>query len=686
MTGVSTDSLIGRVLGDRYRLVSLVGTGASAQVYAAEDLALRRRVGAKVLHPALSGDPRFQKRFRNEAQNAAQMTHPRLLAVYDWNDSDDGAYLVTELLTGGSLRHMLDASKTLSLSQTLVVGLHAAEGLSYAHDLGFVHRDIKPANLLFGDDGRLRIADFGIARAVAEAAWTEPEGSLIGTARYAAPEQSSGGNISESADIYALGLTMVEAVTGEVPLVGTTPLATMVMRQDTDVEVPDELGPLVSVIAGATLADPEQRLSASEMVKQLREVASQLPRPMMLPLSGLEERLSGDRTNPVLPRPYEAETGLAILPDEAQGEEIVDLDSDATDAEAADFAAAATRQIPDTYDPATRWTDDPIPLPELPATAAVEDAPTDPKPGPIKRAFKALGRPKVLIPLLAVMSVIGVLVAFGDRTLPTPAPTTHAVTDFTEVNLTQATEVIETNEWIPNVRLTRVDGTEAGEVISQNVEVGTELAEGATVRLVVSEGPELHLVPELVGLKLFEARQLLTNAGLDPGEVTEFFDEEIPNRQITEMGVPAHSEVETGTSVPVTVSKGPGPRSMPDLRGMTVEEATDTLAGSGLTLAEGEPEYSETVPEGEIIRAIPGPQVEVGRGLEATVFVSLGLPFVTVPNVVGMQAAEAADELVRVGLVVDDTVGAPNRPVLITDPPAGTKVRKGTGVRIITRR
>jgi serine/threonine protein kinase/beta-lactam-binding protein with PASTA domain len=678
VTGVSTDSLVGRVLGDRYRLVSLVGTGASAQVYAAEDLALRRRVAVKVLHAALSGDPRFQKRFRNEAQNAAQMTHPRLLAVYDWNDSDDGAYLVTELLTGGSLRHMLDTTETLSLSQTLVVGLHGAEGLSYAHDLGFVHRDIKPANLLFGDDGRLRIADFGIARAVAEAAWTEPEGSLIGTARYAAPEQSTGGAVTGAADVYALGLTMIEAVVGVVPLVGTTPLATMVMRQETDVEVPDQLGVLASVIAAATTANPATRLSAADFVTALRDVASQLPRPLMLPLSGLADRISGDRTDNVLPRPYEAETGVLILP---SGE-----GPNGAEAEV-DLLQATTGQIPDAYDPATRWTDDPIPPPELPASAANDGSdPQADQPGRIRRVGRALFRRRVLIPILAALAIFAGLVLAGNRTLPTPAPPSHAVVDFTSGTLAQATAKIEANGWTPNVRITRVDGTVAGEIVTQSAEVGTELAEGSTVRLVVSEGPELHLVPEIVGLRLFEAKTLLRNAGLEVGELTEFFDEETPSRQVTAAGFEPHTQIETGTLVPLTVSKGPEPRSMPDLRGLTVEEAQASLAAIGLTLVEGAAEHSETVPEGQIIRAIPGVNAQVARGLEATVYVSLGLPFVTVPNVVGKAAATAADILIAAGLVVEDTVGAPNRPVLATDPPAGERVRKGTAVIIYTRR
>ncbi|MDD9372142.1 MAG: protein kinase, partial [Acidimicrobiales bacterium] len=180
---------IGRVLGGRYRLLSPLGAGASAQVYLADDVRLRRQVAVKVLHPALADDESFLRRFRAEAQSAASLSHPHLLAVFDWSGDDETPFLVTEYLSGGSLRALLDAGQRLSASQALVIGLEAARALDYAHRQGFVHRDIKPANLLFGADGRLHIADFGLARAIAEAGWTET-GAVLGTARYASPEQA----------------------------------------------------------------------------------------------------------------------------------------------------------------------------------------------------------------------------------------------------------------------------------------------------------------------------------------------------------------------------------------------------------------------------------------------------------------------------------------------------------------
>lgn len=275
---------VGRVLGGRYRLVALIGSGSSARVYLADDVSLGRRVAVKALRAGLTGDYRFLRRFRAEAKAAAQLGHPNILAVYDWGEDAAAAYLVTEVLLGGSLRNMIDASPQLSSSQGLLVALQVAQALSYAHELGWVHRDIKPANLMFGKDGRLRIADFGIARALAEATWTEPEGVLVGTARYAAPEQATAKSVDGKADVYSLALTVVEAVTGRVPLLGETALATMMLRQDRDLSGLEDLGALGEVLMDAGRADPTLRPTATELIDRLLRAARNLPRPGRLPL------------------------------------------------------------------------------------------------------------------------------------------------------------------------------------------------------------------------------------------------------------------------------------------------------------------------------------------------------------------------------------------------------------------
>jgi serine/threonine-protein kinase len=276
---------IGRVLSGRYRLIAPVGTGASAQVYLADDVRLRRRVAVKILHAALADDDAFLRRFRAEAQAAAALNHPNIVAVYDWGDDDGAPYIVTEYLAGGSLRSILDQGTHLTQSQALLVGLEATRALDYAHRRGFVHRDVKPANILFGDDTRLRIADFGLARALAEAAWTEPQGAVLGTARYASPEQAQGQAVDGRADVYSLGLVLIEAVTGSVPFAADTTIATLMARVGKSVEVPDALGPLQKPLQRAGQADPAERLDAGELAIALMACAEDLPRPEPLQLA-----------------------------------------------------------------------------------------------------------------------------------------------------------------------------------------------------------------------------------------------------------------------------------------------------------------------------------------------------------------------------------------------------------------
>ena len=338
---------IGRVLAGRYRIIAPIGRGASAQVFLADDVRLRRRVAVKMLHDALADDAAFLRRFQAEARAAAALNHPNVMAVYDWGQDPDGdvPFLVLEYLAGGSLRSMLDRGDTLTPSQTLLVGLEATRALEYAHRRGFVHRDIKPANLLFGEEGRLRIADFGLARALAEAAWTEPQGAVLGTARYASPEQAQGKALTGKADVYSLALVLVEAVTGQVPFTADTTIGTLMARVDRDLEVADELGPLRSALARAGRSDPDERLDAHGLAVALMAAAAEMPRPTPLPLAGaVAVRRAGRRLRPddagrtVRPRPTVAE------PDPEPPEVSVptveaDRRRGATDAEAATEAA-----------------------------------------------------------------------------------------------------------------------------------------------------------------------------------------------------------------------------------------------------------------------------------------------------------------------------------------------------------
>src|SRR5207247_3380806 len=209
----------------------------------------------------------FLRRFRAEAQVAASLNHPNVMAVYDWGE-DDVPFMVLELLTGGSLRGMLDANARLSPSQAAHVGRQVTSALEYAHARGVVHRDIKPANLLFDEHGIVRVADFGLARALAEASWTEPAGAVFGTARYASPEQARGTQLDARSDLYSLALVLVESVTDRVPFAADTTLGTLTARTQRSLTAPETLGPLASVIERAGALAPAQRYPDAGTMRQ----------------------------------------------------------------------------------------------------------------------------------------------------------------------------------------------------------------------------------------------------------------------------------------------------------------------------------------------------------------------------------------------------------------------------------
>jgi len=654
---VSAASSATSVLGDRYALKHLVGQGTSARVYTATDRSLGRSVAVKLLHAGLAADGPFRRRFESEARHAASLNHPSLLAIYDWAEGDQ-VYLVTELLEGGSLRAMLDSGQLLSPSQAVLIGLQAGSGLEHAHAEGFVHRDIKPANLMFTSKGRLKIADFGISRAVAEASWTEPEGALIGTARYAAPEQALGRGIDGRADIYSLSLTLLEALTGQVPLVGSNPLATMVMRQDADVEVDASLGRLGEVLAMGARANPADRPTAPEFLALMESVAATLPRPAELPLAGLPASTGDD---------------VIVLGGEADALILADR--------AVATAADPTSPMPGSAGVAGAAAD---------ASVSSKDAAAEPHPDlglddpPRRRWWIAAVIALIVFAAGFALTRTGAVESVFEE--PIPEPVTFPAGTYVGRNIDEVTIEIEANGWTVDASFVRADDSIPDEVLTQTPAGGTQLLENeAVIVLVVSEGPLLRDVPVLAGLTLAEAEEALVAEGLLIGEVERSFDEEVAVGLVISSSGDPLVQVETGERIDLVISSGPEPRVVPNLTGRSQAEAEAALVELGLVAVIAE-DYSDTVALGLVISNDPVPDATIDRGGEVTITISLGLPFIVVPEVAGMSASDAADELTALGFVVSDTDGPPNREVIATDPPAGESLRKGSDIIIFTRR
>lgn len=702
MPGAETDHDVGRVLGQRYQLERRIGVGASAVVYRAVDLNLRRSVAVKQLKPELSGDSRFIKLFRSEAHLAGQLDHPNVLTIHDWSADEDGedggAYIVTEYLTGGTLRQLLDRDGVLSVEDAARIGLQVAQGLRAAHGAGLVHRDIKPGNLLFGADGRVRIGDFGIARAVAEAAWTEPEGHLIGTARYAAPEQSQQGEVNGRADIYSLAVCLTEMVTGEVPLVGESSIATMMIRLDEDLPAPDELGDLADLVGWAGLAEWAARPSADQLVDELASIhgiagldpvtvidltsnlpASPVSNPSLSPSSDSAFDVSSTPTPMVGSDGAGDEPGWLADPGAVDGIVGEDADGDIDWTSWADDGLASG-QGSDEVAGATlsdRTADDYM-------TSIVPDG------------GRRRGRRRLVIGLVALaLAAAGAAAGgwyYGEYRQGTVevievALPSWPVPDFDGIEPDEATSLVEPYGWTVTVEERHIDGTVAGELLEQRPPPGQVSGPGLNIELVRSLGPVPRQVPDLVGATQDEADQAIAAARLTVGTVTEVNDEEAEAGTVLEATIGGEAaspgtEYPTGTVVDLVISAGPAPRVVPALVGLSRADAERALQPLALTLGVTE-DFSETVPEGQIIGVSPAAGTQVPRGSTVTVTVSLGLPLIQIPDLAGRPVLEAVDELSALGFTVR-IEGAAEADVLGTRPQAGSQARLGASVTIVS--
>jgi eukaryotic-like serine/threonine-protein kinase len=630
MAGSGVADLAGRVLADRYRLRAPIGTGASGRVYVAEDTRLRRRVALKVLHAALADDAAFLRRFRAEAQVAASLNHPHIVTVYDWGE-DDVPFLVLELLAGGSLRGMLDAGHRLSPAQAARVGRDVASALQYAHDRGIVHRDIKPANLLFDEHGIVRVADFGLARALAEASWTEPAGAVFGTARYASPEQAMGVQLDVRSDLYSLSLVLVEAVTGRLPFSADTAMGMLAARTQRPLIAPEELGPLVPVLERAGRIDPDERYpDAATMRAALSDAAETLPRPAPLVLAGMRDQAD--------PHPTTAVTKpTARL-----------FDQDAAD---------TTEVVP-------------VATPEPRVRAAPRARRSGGGPG--SRRFVPFVVGLALVLVVALVAVALGRVGGDPLAVPGLVGRTEAAAMSAAKRAGVDAEVVE-----------RRDAEDPkGTVISQDPSAGSWFHGNGTVKLVVSNGPARVAVADVLGRPVLAARQQLMDDGFVV--VVRGVDDPRPEvkGQVLKQDPVGRTMAEPDSTVTLTFSNGPPPVPVPDVHGLSYDEAVAQLQAVHLNAKQGTSQFNDDIPKNRVIGTEPAIGKDAKYESVVTVILSKGPDLVEVPSVRGLDVDTAQSRLESRGFVVDVKNFKKGRRVRSQDPPAGEKVRRGSTVTL----
>jgi serine/threonine protein kinase/beta-lactam-binding protein with PASTA domain len=637
------------VLDGRYRVVAPIGTGASAAVYLADDTVLRRRVAVKILHAALAGDQGFLRRFQAEAHVAAGLSHPNVMRVIDWGESaESGPFLVLEYLGGGSLRSLLDHGDPLSVEQATHIGIQAARALDYAHRRGLVHRDVKPANLLFDEEGRLAIADFGLARALAEAAWTEPGGSMLGTARYASPEQVRGVSLDGRADVYSLGLVLIEAVTGSVPFTADTTIATLMARLDKEVEISDEMGPLGPIVAAAMSPDPEQRLSSGELVERLEDVAKQLPTPARLTLPGaiaITTTDSGSIDATMLPGAGEAST-----------------------------VSVEARPLPPEVPSSRRFVlrrkkNDTVPA-VLDGSKSKRRRFRIPLPSPMRVLTTLL-----VAALLAGAGVGGWLLYYKTGRELTVPVLTALTTDGARLAAEQADIRISLQEIFS-------EDVPPGDTIEQDPLPGEKVHPRESVTVRVSKGPAPREVVNVVGQQIDQVRAQFEEKGIVVA-TEDRYDEVAPKGKIFEQQ-PAEGTVPKGGTVKFIISGGPQPRIVPSVNGMSQDAAVAAITAQQLKVSITE-DFNDTVPAGQVAGTKPGAGASVARDSTVNLVISKGPQLITVPSVSGKSVAAATAQLQGAGFQVNNVYGPPGGTVFATNPGTGAKVKKGSSVALYTQ-
>jgi serine/threonine protein kinase/beta-lactam-binding protein with PASTA domain len=636
--------MIGRLIDGRYQVRSRIARGGMATVYLATDLRLERRVAIKIMHGHLADDSQFKERFIQEARSAARLAHPNVVNVFDQGQDSDMAYLVMEYLSGITLRDLLTEHKILTPEQTLDILEAVLSGLAAAHKSGIVHRDLKPENVLLADDGRIKIGDFGLARAAS--ANTATGAALLGTIAYLSPELVTRGIADARSDIYAVGIMMYEMLAGEQPFRGEQPMQIAYQHANDSVPTPSTKNPNVpaeldELVLWATAREPNERpRDARIMLEQVVETQSQLltalptgstsiiQRTTVLPVA-LAPSGTGDQTTVI--RPAQPSGPVAPI-------------SDAT--------AALTLQANKRHSRAWWW----ILLFIVVAGLA----------GGTGWYFGAGPGSQVAIP---VENVIG----------QDPDAATAAIT---EAGLT--VDASREEVFSPDIA--------AGSVAATDPPAGTQVSRDTVVALKISKGPQPIVVPEFAGLSEEAAKELATSTGFPPTDSERQFSADVSAGVVLaafgQDDAQARITLVTGENYfdqrPVTFLVSAGP--LPDVSGLTVADAQAKLVEVELNGVAAAPVFDDTVPKGLVIGLqTTTPDAAVVPGDTINLLVSDGPPPVVIPDVQGDTRRGATAELEALGLVVKYNplfTPFPGSTVTGTDPAIGTEVPKGSTVNL----
>jgi beta-lactam-binding protein with PASTA domain len=710
------DPLVGTVVDERYRVLSRIARGGMSTVYLATDLRLDRDVALKVLYPHLAADRGFLDRFEREAKSAARLSHPHVVGVLDQGFADNLAYLVMEYVPGKTLRELLEARTRLTPRLALALLDAVVEGLAEAHDAGMIHRDVKPENVLLADNGSIKIADFGLARAVSTSTNT---GTLVGTVAYLAPELVTGTGADERSDVYSAGIMLYEMLTGSQPFTGTAPIQIAFQHVHSTVPAPSAACPglaadLDELVRWCTDPDPDNRpVDGKALLGELRHIRTSLsdeqldfhcPEPadqQQSPASGATgatEAIDPHATT-ALPRPpagatevisaagaaggagaypteviRRADNATSVFPAGARGPGNGQFHSDATEYAGGDSAedSAAEQNGPRAERRQARRE----------AKAADRQSSRD-----AHRPAVSLrrGRPRRRGALLLVLAVLLVAAALFTGWFFGRGPgAVVAVPDVANVSQEAASAMLRGEGLKYSTSEIHDEIVAAGLAVGTDPDAPAEIRRFQPVTLLISKGPELFDVPNVVQRTLEAATGNITDAGLTVGAVTEEYSETVDAGKVISQFPAPDTQLRRDAAVNLVVSLGPAPVDVPAVVGKSEDEAVELLKNAGLT-AQISPEQvnSRDIPAGSVAVQTPA-SGQVERGSEVTLTISKGPVMVQVPNVVRRSPDEARAQLEGLGFQVQisELLGGLLGIVQSQDPSGGSMAPEGSVITL----
>ncbi|MET3921864.1 PASTA domain-containing protein [Arthrobacter sp. UYEF20] len=688
MQEYTSDPLVGTLVDGRYLIQSRLASGGMSTVYLATDRRLERGVALKVLHPHLAGDPQFLDRLGREAKAAARLSHPHVVGVLDQGEDGRVAYLVMEYIKGHTLRDVITDKGALAPRLALALIAPVVEGLGAAHEAGLIHRDIKPENVLIADDGRIKVGDFGLARAVSTSTST---GSLIGTVAYLSPELVLGKQADARSDIYSVGIMLYEMITGRQPFDGEVPIQVAYQHVNSTVGAPSELVPglaeeIDELVQWCTANDPDKRpVDGNALLSELRHIRTNLsdaeldiqppagrsalpavaaaaatPAGVAASADPWQDRPEGPSEVP--PEDHTDQSRTEVIGGIQRPTEVISRGSNPTTVMSAPPRrpaygplSAPEEVVPDQE----TYSDDGLESVPAPASKRAqrkqdrdeERARRRAAATPVRSLRGGNARRRGLLWILLL--VVAALLAAGAGWFFGMGPgSPGTIPELANRTVAEAQQLLRTAGFQSTTKDVYDDNVPPGLVVGSEPEAGQVIRKFQTVSLAVSKGPELFPLPELAGKTLDEAKTALNGTGMALGLITETFDESAAAGTVLAQAPRSGNPVRHGTPVDLTVSKGPQPIPVPDVRGQEQDAAVKALEAAGLkAVISPETVNDRKIPKGSVVAQDPA-SGNLTKGGTVNLTISKGPKLVDVPSFVGKQAKEAREALENLGFEV----------------------------------